>query len=98
MVNVAGLEVPPPGAGLKIVTTAVPGTAISDAEIEPRTSLLLTYVVVRLEPFHRTVDPFTNPDPYIVSVKPFPPAIAELGDREAIEGSGLIRPASTQNQ
>src|SRR2546426_1163503 len=33
MVNVCGLEVPPPGAGVNTVTCAVPGPAISAAGI-----------------------------------------------------------------
>src|SRR5437667_9495089 len=56
IVNVCALEVPPPGVGLNTVTDAVPAVAMSFAEICARSSVLLTKVVVRLVPFHRTTD------------------------------------------
>jgi hypothetical protein len=45
-------EVPPPGAGLKTVTLITPGATKSMAEMAAVRVLLLTNVVVRLEPFH----------------------------------------------
>jgi hypothetical protein len=49
-----------------------------------------TKVVVRSEPFQRTTDPLTKFDPLTVSVKPLPAAVAELGEIDEIEGTGLL--------
>src|SRR5207245_2918777 len=50
IVNVCALERPPPGVGLKIVTGAVPGVAMSLAEIAARSSVLPKKVVDRSVP------------------------------------------------
>lgn len=50
-VNVAGGELPPPGAGLLTVTLKVPAAAISEAGTEAVSSVPLTNVVVRAAPF-----------------------------------------------
>ena len=52
--------------------------------------MLLTKVVVRSDPFHRTTDPETNPEPLTVSVKVAPPAVALDGESEVIDGAGLL--------
>jgi len=52
--KVAELDCAPPG--LKTVTFAVPADAISAALIAAVTLLSLTNVVVRSEPFHRTIE------------------------------------------
>jgi hypothetical protein len=56
-------DVPPPGAGLKTVTSAVPAEAMSPAPIDARISVEFTNVVARTDPFHRTVEAGTNPEP-----------------------------------
>jgi hypothetical protein len=48
-------------------------------------------VVANADPFHSTVDPFTNPDPFTVNINAAPPAAAEIGLRlEIVAGGGLI--------
>jgi len=89
MVKPALPEVPPPGAGLNTVTWAVPADAISPAAIPACSCVPLTYVVVRLDPFQFTTDPLINPLPFTVRVKAAVPAVAETGDREVIDGTGL---------
>src|SRR5579871_289741 len=49
----------------------------------------LTNVVVRLDPFHRTTAPLTNPEPFTVSVNAAVPAVALAGDSELIVGTGF---------
>ena len=56
-------EVPPPGAGLETVIAAVPADATSPAAIDARSSVELTKVVARTEPFQRTVEAGTKPEP-----------------------------------
>lgn len=51
--------------------------------------MLLTTVVVRLLPFHSTVDEGTKLDPLIVNVKASPPAGALLGEILVTLGEGL---------
>jgi hypothetical protein len=88
--NVSGLEVPPPGEGLLTATMAVPTTAISPAEIEEVSWLLLMKLVERLAPFQSTVEPSVKFEPMTVRVKPLSPALAELGLRLIIAGAGLL--------
>ena len=40
--------------------------------------------------FHVTLDPARNPLPFTVSVKPFVPAAADVGDSDWIVGAGLF--------
>lgn len=47
-------------------------------------------MVVREEPFQRTVEPFRNPDPLTVSVKAGPPAVAEVGETPDRDGVGAL--------
>jgi hypothetical protein len=49
-----------------------------------------TYVVVRFDPFQLTVEPETKPVPFTVSVKAAPPALAEVGLRPVVVGTGLL--------
>ncbi len=51
-VNGSAFDVPPPGAGVKTVTLAVPALAISLARMPAVRRLPSTKVVVRLDPFH----------------------------------------------
>jgi hypothetical protein len=60
IVNVAALDVPPPGEGLKTVTLADPADPISPALILAVSCVLLTYDVVRSLPFQRSTEPFTK--------------------------------------
>src|SRR4051794_31566906 len=47
-------------------------------------------VVVRLAPFHFTTEPLTNPLPFTVRLNAAPPAVADDGDSELMEGVGLF--------
>src|SRR2546421_11473025 len=89
IVNVCGLEVPPPGAGLNTVTGAVPAVARSLAEIVAVSWVLLPYVVARSAPFHRTMDDATKFVPVTVSVKPGPPAAVLFGGMVDSVGTGV---------
>jgi len=82
-------EVPPPGARLNTVTSAVPAAKISVALIAAWSCVALTKVVVRLAPFHFTTDPLMNPLPFTVRVKAALPAVADDGDNPLIDGDGL---------
>ena len=90
MVNGNAVEVPPPGAGEKTVTCAVPLTARSVAGIAAESCVLLTKVVGRLAPFQRTTDAATKPLPEATSVTPAAPVIAPLGVSELSFGLGRI--------
>src|SRR3989454_1016756 len=87
--SVRAAEVPPPGVGVMTVTEAVPAPGLSAAVIAAVSWMVLTKVVVRVAPFQRTVDPFTNPVPLTVSVKAAPPAVALVGVSPVIVGMGL---------
>lgn len=45
---------------------------------------------MRFDPFHRTVEPLTNPVPLTVSVNAAPPAMDEAGLRPVVAGTGLL--------
>ena len=89
IVKVCPPEVPPPGAGLNTVTVAVPAVAMSAAVIDAVTCVALTYAVVRLDPFHCTVDAPMKFVPLIVSVNAAPPAVADVGVTLVVVGTGL---------
>jgi len=84
-----GEDVPPPGAGFATVTVAVPATAMSDAAMAAVSWVALTSVVVRVDPFHKTVEPLTKPVPLTVSVNPAPATMALGGERLVVDGTGL---------
>src|SRR2546422_935528 len=86
IVKVCGLELPPPGVGLKTVADAVPAVAMSLAEIAACSRVLLTKVVDRSLPFHRTTDEAMKFVPVAVRVNPAPPATALLGEIELSVG------------
>jgi hypothetical protein len=90
IVNESADDTPPPGDGLATVTLTVPAAEISAAVIAAVTWVLLTNVVVRLDPFHCTVEVLTNPVPFTVSVNAGPPAYAEFGLRLDIAGAALL--------
>src|SRR5882724_3947308 len=90
IVKVRAFEVPPPGLGLLTVMLAVPAVRMSLAGIEAVNWVALTKVVVRSNPFHRTVEAETKLVPVTVRVKPGNPASAELGLSPEIAGAGLL--------
>ena len=71
------------------MTLAVPADAISAAVIAAVTCVLLTNIVVRLDPFHCTLEVLTKWEPFTVSVNAAPPAIAEDGLRLDIDGTAI---------
>jgi hypothetical protein len=73
-----------------MVTEAVPAAAMSAAVTAPVNWVEETYVVVRLDPFHCTTEVETKPAPLIVSVNAAPPAVAVLGLRLVVVGTGLV--------
>src|ERR1700688_135833 len=82
-------DVPPPGAGLAMVTVAVPTVAMSAAEISARKMALETKVVARALPFHCTVEEAMKFVPLTVSKKAASPANAALGPSDSVVGIGL---------
>ena len=72
------------------VTEAVPAMAMSAAEMEAVSLVLLANVVVRGDPFQSTTEPATKFEPFTVSVKAGPPAVALVGEIELIAGTGLL--------
>jgi hypothetical protein len=90
VVKVCAPDNPPPGAGLKTVTEAVPVEAMSLAGIAAVNCPPFTNVVVRSLPFHRTTEPLTKLDPFTVSVKPAPPTTVLVGEILFSTGSGLL--------
>lgn len=84
VVKVTALETIPPG--LRTVTLAVPWLAVRLAGIAAVNCAPLKYVVDIAEPFHCTVDPARNPEPFTANVSAGPPAAAELGFRPLIDG------------
>ena len=89
-VNVSAFDVPPPGWALTTVTKAVPGAAMSAAEMEAVSLVLLENVVLRGDPFQFSTEPMTKFEPFMLSVKAGPPAVARLGEMELIAGTGLL--------
>ncbi len=94
IVNATGAEVPPPGAGDCTVTCAVPAAAMSDGPTAACSCVELTNVVVRFDPFQRTIEDAVNPLPLTESVNAGPPATACVGAIVLINGTGLIDPST----
>ena len=89
ILNMTGLEIPPPGRGLKTVTVALSGLTMSLADIEAVSRVALPNIVDRFEPFQRTTDAETKLLPLTMREKDAPPAKAELGLRPVIFGTGF---------
>ena len=89
IVNAAVPDVPPPGAGLSLLPARSPPLAMSAAVIAAVNCVALTYVVVRLDPFHFTTEPLMKPVPVIVKVNAAVPAVALAGDSVLIVGIGF---------
>jgi hypothetical protein len=81
---------PPPGAGVKTVTPAFPGAAISVAEMVALNCVEDRNTVGRSVPFQRTTDPLIKFVPVTVSVNANPPALTEDGLKLEIFGAGLL--------
>src|SRR5450755_766328 len=79
--NNTGTEVPPPGAGLVTVTTAVFAVAMKDDEMGAVNCWALTRVVARALPFHLITAPVAKPVPLTVRVNAAPPGVATVGLR-----------------
>jgi hypothetical protein len=90
IVKLKAFEAPRLGAGLLTVTLAAPAEAMSPARIEAVSWVVLTKVVARSDPFHRTVAPETKLEPLTVRVNPGSPAFFELGLIPEIDGTGLL--------
>ena len=88
MVNVTGLELPPPAGGVKTVTEAVPAVAKSAAVICAVSCVLFTKFVARGLPFQRTTESATKFAPFTVMVRPLVPACASLGVIVVMRGTG----------
>jgi hypothetical protein len=88
-VKVTTFDVPPPGAGFVTETGNVPAVATSVLVREIVSWVLLTKVVVRLEPLKLTDEVLKKPVPLIVSVCAPAPTRTELGKREVMAGTGL---------
>src|SRR5215471_19289083 len=89
-VKVAAADVPPPGVGFVTFTESVPAVAMSLAGMLAVTCVALTKVVVRLLPLTWTVAPLAKLVPLTVNVNAAPPAVALLGERLLMVGTGLL--------
>jgi hypothetical protein len=90
MVNVTAPDSPPPGAGLKTVTFAVPAVATSPAGIVAVSWVLETKVVGRGLPFQRTTELVTKFVPVMMRVNPPLPATVVDGLIVVIVGDGFV--------
>jgi hypothetical protein len=90
IVKVIAPDVPPPGAGSETVTEAVPASAMSPAGTAAVKLVPLTTVVTSAAPFQLIVEPVTKLVPVAVSVKPAPPATANVGPSDPSVGTGLL--------
>jgi hypothetical protein len=88
MVKLMPLEAPP---ALDNVMLALPAAVMRLAGTAAVNCVALENVVDSGEPFHCTIAPDANPVPVTVSVKPAPPAVAELGVSDVMTGrAGVI--------
>jgi hypothetical protein len=87
MMNVLGLEFPPPGAGFDTLTCALPAAAKSLAKTGI-TSWDELSVAGRATPFHCTVEESKKPVPDTFKLIGAEPACAWVGARTLIVGSG----------
>lgn len=83
-------DVPPPGAGFVTVAFRIPAVAMSAAVTGMVTCVAFTNVVVRAVPLNVTTEVDTKLVPFTVSVNAAPPAVALVGEREVIAGTGLF--------
>jgi hypothetical protein len=90
IVKVKAFEVPPPGVELNTVTAAVPALATSVSRMEAFKVVLLTNVVVRLCPFHRTFEVAPKFVPVTFKVNALLPANTLEGVNVVAIGTGLL--------
>lgn len=83
-------EVPPPGAGVTTVTAAVHAVAMFAEGTLAESCVLLVNVVVSAVPFQFTTEPLIKLLPVTLSVNVAPPAVAEEGEIEESDGTGLL--------
>jgi hypothetical protein len=88
IVNASAFDTTP--LGLATVILTVPAEAISEAGMAAVNWVPLITVVVRLEPFHLTVDAAIKFAPLTVKVKAGPPAIAEVGTMPVRAGGASL--------
>ncbi len=89
-VNVIEVDVPPPGAGLKTVTSNFPKERRSLAGIAAVSWVELTNVVVLSEPFHLVTEEEIKLLPLRVKVNAGPSTAASVGDMLVNIGTGLL--------
>src|SRR2546425_1184541 len=89
-VKAAGVDVPPPGEGLKTVRLTEPPVSRSVAGMLALSWVALTRAVVRELPFQRTTELATKLEPVTVSVNAAPPTAALVGESERRAGTGLV--------
>jgi hypothetical protein len=82
-------DAPPPGAGVKTVTAALPALTRSSPVMAALSCELLIYMVVREEPFHLTTELEMKFDPVTVNVSAPRPADALVGEIAVIPGTGF---------
>jgi hypothetical protein len=87
--NDAAADIPPPGVGLTTVILAFPAAEIFVAVTAAVSCVADTNVVARLEPFHCTFELEMKLVPFAVKVRAAPPVIADDGESELIDGTGL---------
>ena len=71
------------------VTLAVPAVAMSLAGMDAVKLVALFRLVVRFDPFHRTVEPETKFEPLTVRANSGLPAMAEFGLIPVMAGTGF---------
>jgi hypothetical protein len=84
-VEIAGIEPTRSASSTEILMLL--GESIRPAGTGAVNCVALTKEVASGAPFHITVEPELNPEPFTVSVKPGPPASAELGLMLVIDGA-----------
>src|SRR5213593_4172341 len=89
-VKAAGVDVPPPGEGLKTVMLTEPPVSRSVAGMLAVSWVALTTAVVRELPFQRTTELATKLAPVTVSVNAAPPTAALVGEIDVSAGTGLL--------
>src|SRR5712691_2646980 len=89
-VKLIGLDVPPPGSGLKTVMGKLPTAAISLARIWAVTWVALTYAVVRAAPLNWTTELLSKLMPLTVNVNAGSPAVLLVAEKVLIAGTGWL--------
>src|SRR5262249_5089580 len=89
IVKKTGLDVPPPGVGVKPVTGTDPGLPIAAVGTFAFSRVELTKVVVHWKPLKRTDEELTKLTPVTPRSNMGPPAVAEVGFTLVNCGAGL---------